>query len=356
MEMLDYIKKTPAKMKINLQEIHESVAKLANRFLKGGYESAIIIASGSSYNAARISQTLMSQVMKIPVTLITSEQLLYNRQTFLAHPFYFAISQSGASTNTIAAVKNLQTRKLPYVVLTGNLKGEISNYSQELVDYGVGIETVKFVTLGVATLVEFLTLFAFNYAARKGYLKESTAIDQFEQLIEQYQQVINGTIKFVSHQQLTLAQMRQVFICGNDVNYGAGCEGALKFQEKLHLAAMPIEVAEFLHGPDMQLDATYTVFLIDDFSSNPAIEKIFRALGQVITKRYLISNQNEALPGIIRIPLAAVPDLNGFLVLPIFQVISASMSQLLAIEEPEILTQKFRSEVPIKEYGDEKGK
>lgn len=350
MDMLDYIKICPDVMRKNINELKDSVVELATEILQQKYESVIILASGSSFNAAEIIQPFMSKAMMMPVTIMTSEQLLYGRDTYLPKPFYITITQSGASTNTIAAVQFMNKSSLPYVTLTGDMKSEVAKYSHKMVDYGVGNETINFVTLGVATLVQFLFLLAADYGDQKGILKKKELIKRFISFINQYDEVIEKAVLFVAENKLMLAQMDKVFICGSDVSKGTIREGSLKYQESLHVAALHYEIEEFLHGPDMQIDPTYTVFLIDNLESNETIHQVLTALSSVITKKVLITNSSKKGKGIINLPKSAIPELHGFLALPVFQVISAVMSRELEITAPHVMTRKFRKQIPIKVY------
>lgn len=350
MDMLGYIKKSPDVMLKNINDLEDSVAELATEILQQRSESVIIIASGSSYNAAEIIQPFMSKAMMLPVVIMTSEQFLFGRETYLPNPFYIVITQSGASTNTISAIQFMNELLLPYVTLTGDIKSKATKYSNKTVDYGVGNETIKFVTLGVATLVQFIFLLAVNFGDQKDTLKKEELTKQFKSFIDQYDEVIEKAESFVKENKLMLAQMDKVFICGSDVSKGTIREGSLKYQETLHVTALHYEIEEFLHGPDMQIDPTYSVFLIDNLEVNEKVTQIYTALGSVITKRFLITSSNKKGEGIINIPKSVIPELHGFLALPIFQVISAIMSKELETISPHFMTRKFREQIPIKVY------
>ena len=99
------------------------------------------------------------------VVVVTPESYISREHIFPANAFTVVISQSGFSTNSIAALDFIRKRGERAVSITGNPRAPIAVHSDLVVDYGVGVESVDFVTMGVLALVEFLMLFAL-YAAR----------------------------------------------------------------------------------------------------------------------------------------------------------------------------------------------
>ena len=82
--------------------------------------------------------------------------------------FEVMVSQSGSSTNIIAALDTASGLGHETIVLTGNVEADVREHADTVVDYGVGVETVGFVTVGLVTLMEFLALFALTCAEGMG--------------------------------------------------------------------------------------------------------------------------------------------------------------------------------------------
>ena len=84
---------------------------------------------------------------------------MYYRKKYLLNSFKIIISQSGCSTNIIEVLRDLNRDNLEYVVLTGNVLADVKDYSNNIIEYGVGNEIIDFVALGFTTLIEYLVLF-----------------------------------------------------------------------------------------------------------------------------------------------------------------------------------------------------
>ena len=85
---------------------------------------------------------------------MTPEAFVDFEHTYPQHALNIAVSQSGYSTNTIAALDYMRAHDMAAVALTANVEAPIKEHADIVLDYGVGVESVDFVTLGVEVLVE----------------------------------------------------------------------------------------------------------------------------------------------------------------------------------------------------------
>ena len=95
------------------------------------------------------------------------------------------VSQSGCSTNSIEALKKLKELGHLAIGLTGNINSDFKDWSDLLIDYSVGKETVGYVTKGVATLAQFLMLFALEAALAK----QKISIEDYEKVMKELHEV-----------------------------------------------------------------------------------------------------------------------------------------------------------------------
>ena len=91
---------------------------------------------------------------------------------------------------------------------------------------------------------------------------------------------------FKSHMK-DMTSMSKVYVCGCGTNYGTAMEGALKVGEAVKIPSMCYELDEVLHGPALQLDPAYTVFLIDsgDETSKHAVD-LYHAMSYITAVSY----------------------------------------------------------------------
>ncbi len=349
MKMLDYVKASPQKVKENINDKESLVTPLVKLFCDQNFVSVIIVASGSSMNAAKMAQPYMVKRLGCPVSIITPELFELIEPINFNKTFVFFISQSGASTNILHAMNYMKKLSHQTILLTGNVHSQAAGNADYVIDYGVGVETVGYVTIGLSTLILYLALFA-NEVAIKGDREHNTD-DEFIQLANVMSSTVDKGIDFVNEHFLELAEMGPTFICGNNMNLGVAREAALKFQETLKIPTMHYEVEEFMHGPDIQLSPKYTVFLIDNLQHSSRISSIYEKLAVVTSRRYLITFDSEPKEqNVINITKPLITDLCSLAVIPFFQVIVASMMPALSTEKSHPLAEKFMDAITTKNY------
>lgn len=349
MKMLDYVKASPQKVKDNINEKENLVTPLVRLFCDQDYVSVIIIASGSSMNAAQMVQKYMANRLNRPVSVITPELFELLQAADFSNTFIFFVSQSGASTNILHAMNYMKTLDRRTILLTGNIHSQAAGNADYVIDYGVGIETVGYVTIGLSTLIIYLALFANEAALLQNHTHNSD--EEFYQLADVMSCTINEGINFVDKHFLELAEMGPTFICGNNMNLGVAREAALKFQETLKIPTMHYEVEEFMHGPDIQLSPKYTVFLIDNLQPSSRIARIYKELAVVTSRSYLVTfSDKQKEQNIVHITKPIIQDLCSLAAIPFFQVIVATMMAALNKEKSHPFADKFMKAITTKNY------
>lgn len=159
MKMLDYVQLAHVRMGENLERSFELVSQLVDVFQSASFGALRIVASGSSRHAADCARDYLQDALQMQVSVVTPEAFVDFEHTYPQNALNIAISQSGYSTNTIAALDYMRAHDMATVALTANVGAPIKEHADIVLDYGVGVESVDFVTLGVQTLIEYLVLF-----------------------------------------------------------------------------------------------------------------------------------------------------------------------------------------------------
>ncbi|MFL0249474.1 SIS domain-containing protein [Clostridium neuense] len=333
MKMTDYVKLSSERLKHNFLHSNDLCKDICNEYIKSGKSGIRIIASGSSYNSSMAARIYMQDKLNELVQVVTPEVFINFKNQPADNMFNIVVSQSGCSTNIIEALKFMQKNGTKRVVLTGNLDSDVKDYADVLIDYGVGIETVDYVTMGVVTLIEFLMLFALQAVVLKGRItkeKREIYLKQFENVIKSHSKMVELVEGFVKENKMKLSQLLPSFVCGNGPNYGVALEGSLKFQETLKVPTMAYETEEFIHGPNMQLTPNYSVYLIDDPVPNNRIYCIYMATKKITDKVYFITTRDDVNDdGCIIIPKIEDANMMPILSVVVFQYIAAKMTDEL---------------------------
>lgn len=293
-DMKYYVEISGGRMAENLKRKEELLEKLTELYRQSKKKDICIIASGSSLNAAMAAENFMRKYCGSRVLVLSpTEYMDYQRKRVEGY-FCIVISQSGCSTNTIEAVKCMQEDQIPSIVLTGNVDADLKEYADYLIEYGVGNETIDYVTLGFSTLMEYLMLFAMEAGKQNGRLEDGTYQDLLAEIQVSCQansKMYQKAEEFTREHFQDFLEMNQVIIVSDGAGMGIAREAALKFGETLKIPALYYESEEYIHGPNMQLTPEYAVFFVDTNKKHNRMQEIFGATGLVTQKSYMVTNK-----------------------------------------------------------------
>lgn len=244
-DMEYYIRISGEVMEKNLNRRKELTQGLIDKFLESGKNKICIVASGSSLNAALTAEWFMNRYLGNIVAVMSPTEYMDYRKERVRDRFLIVISQSGCSTNIIEAVKDMKKDGMQPVALTGNLEGDLRKYCETMMEYGVGNESVDYVTLGMSTLVQFLIMFSMEMAMKNSLL----SLGEYDDIVngirtcchasrEMYEQSVSYTERFYKH----FLHMGSAMIVSDGANMGVVREAALKFGETLKIPALYYEI------------------------------------------------------------------------------------------------------------------
>jgi len=258
--MVDYVRETPAVVASQLEG--DFTRPLVDAFCAGNYSHVRIVACGSSRNASLIARPYLRRVLGREVMVTEPYTFCTYEHELPTDEFCFVVSQSGYSTNALAALATIRAAGRTAIGVTGDPASDFKEAADVLVAYGVGEEQVGYVTKGVTSFATFLMLFGAEVAAREGRLDLARAHADLRAMLCQFELVEAQVPALISSRYKELSSMERIFLVGAGTNYGVACEGALKFAECLQVPAQALELEEYLHGPNLQLSPDYTIFLI----------------------------------------------------------------------------------------------
>lgn len=343
MEMIDYVRMANVRMRENLERadaltapLVEGVRKMADPACgRAGIDAVRLVASGSSYNAAMAARPEMEALLHVPVLVVSPEAYRRHGHAVPACTFTVFISQSGCSLNILDALDFARGLGERTFALTGNLDSDIAAHADVLVDWGVGVESVGYVTMGVETLIEFLMLFA-AHAARALGVSDDREVERvradLSNAVGIHGRSLDAAERFVAENVRALSRDVPTLVCGTGSSHGVALEASLKIMETLKRPTSTHELEEYLHGPDYQLTPDYTVFLIDDGLSGGMAERIWRGTAHITESAFLVTTDVCHQPIDARVlTLAATTDPLMFCIpaLCVFQTISAQMTDKL---------------------------
>ncbi|PIA78748.1 glutamine--fructose-6-phosphate aminotransferase [Gaetbulibacter sp. 4G1] len=267
----------------------EAIIKMAGvednmkKFLNA--DRIIIIACGTSWHAGLVAEYIFEEFSRIPVEVEYASEFRYRNPVITEKDVVIAISQSGETADTLAAIK-LAKSKGAFVFGVCNVVG--SSIARET-DAGaythagpeIGVASTKAFT----TQITVLTLIALRLARAKGtmsssdfrlYLQELELIpEKVEQLLE-----VDEHVKEIAKEYLLSTNCLYL---GRGYNFPVALEGALKLKEISYIHAEGYPAAEMKHGPIALIDDRMPVIVIA--TSKGHYEKVVSNIQEIKSRK-----------------------------------------------------------------------
>lgn len=220
----------------------------------------VIVACGTSYYAGMVGEYLIEQIAGIPVEVQLASEFKYRHEPFSRSTALIAISQSGETADTIAALKKVED----YGVLRLGVVNAPGSTIAHMTDAGVychaGPEKSVASTKAFMAQVSVLTEIALHLSdgrspLYKPIIAEMLALPaKIEQVLEQ-----SDAIKALAKK---YADYRDFLYIGRGELYPAALEGALKLKEISYIHAEGYAAGEMKHGPLAMIDAQFPTIAI----------------------------------------------------------------------------------------------
>lgn len=267
----------------------EAIIKMAGvednmkKFLNA--DRIIIVACGTSWHAGLVAEYIFEEFSRIPVEVEYASEFRYRNPVITEKDVVIAISQSGETADTLAAIK-LARSKGAFVFGVCNVVG--SSIARET-DAGaythagpeIGVASTKAFT----TQITVLTLIALRLARAKGTMSNSNfrlhlqELELIPQKVEQLLQV-DEHVKDISRQYLLSTNCLYL---GRGYNFPVALEGALKLKEISYIHAEGYPAAEMKHGPIALIDDRMPVIVIA--TSKGHYEKVVSNIQEIKSRK-----------------------------------------------------------------------
>lgn len=295
--MVYYIEK---ENKINNKVINKSsntLEPLLNIVKDKSYREIIIYATGSSANAANSARLYMQNVLQIPVS-IKEPSLSKSYEMILSDDsLYFAISQGGHSYSTIELVKEIQAKGYNILTITSNMNSPIAKDSHNVLDIGMGIEEMPFVTAGQTATVIYLWLIALKIASIQHKLSKDDydkKVNEIKNVVSKANTVIKKTDEWYEKEKFQLLKAKRFVAISYGSGYGVVKEAETKFTETIRVPSHGHELEEYMHGPYIGLNKDDYIFCV---SINGKLEERLLLLKSFLDRHvehtYIISTGNN---------------------------------------------------------------
>ena len=243
---------------IKMAGIEDNMAKFINA------KRIIIVACGTSWHAGLVAEYIIEELVRVPVEVEYASEFRYRNPVINNSDVVIAISQSGETADTLAAIK-LAKERGAFVFGVCNVVG--SSISRET-DAGaythagpeIGVASTKAFT----TQITVLTLIALRLAKAKGTMSNTDFRRHLVEL-EMIPKKVEEVLKSESLTKEIAAIYKDVsnfLYLGRGFNFPVALEGALKLKEISYIHAEGYPAAEMKHGPIALIDENMPIAVI----------------------------------------------------------------------------------------------
>lgn len=240
-----------------------------------------ILACGTSYHAGMTARYWIEALTGIPVSVEVASEYRYRDPAVPENTLMLAISQSGETADTLAAMQLAAERQyLARIGICNVPESALTRACDEVLMTRAGLEIGVASTKAFTTQLTVLLLFAAALARADGQPanRVDAAIDSLGQVAQQAREVLamDAQIEEVA---LSLADKQHALFLGRGAEYPIALEGALKLKEVSYIHAEGYAAGELKHGPLALVDETLPVIV--SASSNHLLKKLKSNLHEV---------------------------------------------------------------------------
>ena len=243
---------------IKMAGVEDNMKKFLNA------DRIIIVACGTSWHAGLVAEYIFEDLARIPVEVEYASEFRYRNPVIKETDVVIAISQSGETADTLAAIK-LAKSKGAFVFGVCNVVG--STIARET---NAGAYTHAGPEIGVAstkaftTQITLLTLIALRLARAKGTMSSSDFrqhLIELEMIPEKVEQALKSDayVKTIAE---IYKDTKNFLYLGRGYNFPVALEGALKLKEISYIHAEGYPAAEMKHGPIALIDENMPIVVI----------------------------------------------------------------------------------------------
>ncbi|MEM7084842.1 MAG: glutamine--fructose-6-phosphate transaminase (isomerizing) [Bacteroidota bacterium] len=243
---------------IKLGGLQDHIKKFTNA------ERIIIVACGTSWHAGLVAEYIFEDLARIPVEVEYASEFRYRNPIITEKDVVIAISQSGETADTLAAIK-LAKQKGAFVYGICNVVGStISRETHSGTYTHAGPEIGVASTKAFTTQITVLTMIALKIADAKGTVSQSKYMAHLREL-----ELIPTHVGEALKSEEKIKEIAEVFksspnflYLGRGYNFPVALEGALKLKEISYIHAEGYPAAEMKHGPIALIDEQMPVVVI----------------------------------------------------------------------------------------------
>lgn len=228
------------------------------------FNKIYIVACGTAYHAGLVGKFYIEKLARIPVEIDIASEFRYRNPIIDKHTLAIVISQSGETSDTLAALKEAKRLGAKTLAITNVVGSSIAREADKVIYTWAGPEIAVASTKAYTTQLVTMFLFAMYISSLKGTI----TTERIHELLTQLRLLpdeINRTLEDVEAIK-TFAKnygfKNDVFYIGRSLDYNVALEGSLKLKEISYIHAEAYAAGELKHGTLALIEAGVPVIAL----------------------------------------------------------------------------------------------
>lgn len=223
-----------------------------------------IVACGTSWHAGLVGEYIFEELVRTPVEVEYASEFRYRNPIINEKDVVIAISQSGETADTLAAIELAKERGATVIGICNVVGSSIARATHAGSYTHAGPEIGVASTKAFTAQVTLLTLMALALAKKKGTISKS----RYHQVITALELIPSQVAETLTHEGLVkviadrFTNAKNFLYLGRGYNFPVALEGALKLKEISYIHAEGYPAAEMKHGPIALIDEEMPVVII----------------------------------------------------------------------------------------------
>ncbi|MBP6310774.1 MAG: glutamine--fructose-6-phosphate transaminase (isomerizing) [Flavobacteriales bacterium] len=245
----------------------------------------LIIGCGTSWHAGMVGEYLFEDLARIPVEVEYASEFRYRNPIVNENDIVIAISQSGETADTLAAIELAKSRGATIIGICNVVGSSIARITHAGSYTHAGPEIGVASTKAFTSQVTVLTLMAMMIGNKKGTISSShfhRLMNEMDAIPEKVQKVLDTEdhIKYIAD---IYKDAKNALYLGRGSSFPVALEGALKLKEISYVHAEGYPAAEMKHGPIALIDDSMPVFVIA--TKGASYEKVVSNIQEVKARK-----------------------------------------------------------------------
>ncbi len=254
--------------------------KLSESEIKG-LKKVIIVACGTSWHAGLVGKFMIEEIVRLPVEVDIASEFRYRDPIVDKNVLFIAISQSGETADTLAALREAKKKGARIVSICNVVGSTITRESNGVVYTHAGPEIGVASTKAFTTQLTALFLLAVYLGRIRGKIDAKTAKVLLQELIH-LPTLVEDVLKYDKKTEELASRYfnyRDFLYLGRGINYPIALEGALKLKEISYIHAEGYPAGEMKHGPIALIDEDMPVVVLT--AEDKVYEKVLSNIMEV---------------------------------------------------------------------------